>query len=284
MFIEMKARLIILFLLIIYGQSASTQVKNYGNNPQAGKYLQVADATLYYEVYGEGSPLLLLHGDTFGYIAEFEQYIPLLAKQFRVIVPAMRGHGKSAIGSKKYSYQLFAEDVLAIAEKEKMDRFSVMGFSAGATTAYYLAAHYPNRVNKLVALAGAIDTASYRPGVLEELKKRTGDDYEQMAPQLVKERKQLMPQPNSYNLLIEKLKAVWLQPVYVEKEKLEGVNCPVLIVGGDRDEYMAVEGFDRIHQLIPGSQLAIMPNCNHVGLLFYPEMVSLIVLPFLQAK
>jgi pimeloyl-ACP methyl ester carboxylesterase len=265
-------------------QAANTQVTNYGNNPQAGKYLQVGDASIYYEVYGEGSPLLLLHGDTFGYIAEFEQYIPLLAKQFRVIVPAMRGHGKSAIGSKKYTYQLFAEDVLAIAEKEKIDRFSVMGFSAGATTAYYLAAHFPDRINKLVALAGAIDTASYRSGVLEGLKKRTGDDYEQMAPQLVKERKQLMPQANSYNLLIEKLKAAWLQPVYVEKEKLEKINCPVLIVGGDRDEYMAVEHFSRIHQLIPGSQLAIMPNCNHIGLLFYPEMISWVVLPFLKEK
>jgi pimeloyl-ACP methyl ester carboxylesterase len=62
------------------------------------------------------------------------------------------------------------------------------------------------------------------------------------------------------------------------------MNCPVLIVGGDRDEYMALEHFSRIHQLIPGSQLAIMPNCNHIGLLFYPEMVRLIVLPFLLEK
>lgn len=232
-------KLLLLIILIICRQAANTQVTTYGNNPQAGKYLQVADATLYYEVYGEGSPLILLHGDTFGYIAEFEQYIPLLAKQFRIIIPAMRGHGKSAIGSKKYSYQLFAEDVLTIAEQEKIDRFSVMGFSAGATTAYYLAAQYPDRVNKLVALAGAIDTASYRPGVLEGLKKRTGDDYEQMAPQLVKERKQLMPQANSYNHLIEKLKTAWLQPVYIEKKKLVGVSCPVLIV--QKEDYLLLK-------------------------------------------
>lgn len=274
----------ILFLLVFCGLSASAQETNYGNNPQAGKYVQVADATLYYEAYGAGSPLFLLHGDTFGYISEFEQYIPLLAKHFRIIVPAMRGHGKSEIGAKEYSYKLFADDVLAIAEKEKIDRFSVMGFSAGANIAYYLAAHYPERITKLVALAGAIDTASYRPGVVERLKKNTGDDYEHMVPQLVKERKRLMPQSNSYNLLIEKLKAAWLQPVYVGQEKLKHINCPVLIVGGDRDEYMAVEQFSRIHQLIPGSQLAIMPNCNHIGLLFYPEMVRLIVLPFLLEK
>lgn len=268
-------------LFLFFRQSVSSQVINYGNNPQAGKYIRVEDATLYYEVYGTGKPLLLLHGDTFGYISEFEQYIPILAKKFKVIIPAMRGHGKSEIGIKKYSYKLFARDVLAILHKEGIDKVAVMGFSAGATTACYLAAHYPESIKKAVVLAGAIDTSSYKPGILADLINTTGDEYEQMLPELVKERKKLMPKPNSYNELIQKLKEAWLQPVYVEEVKLKEVKCPVLIVGGDRDEYMAVESFVRIQQLIPASQLAILPNCNHVGLLFYPEMVNLMVLPFL---
>ncbi|MBL7767687.1 MAG: alpha/beta hydrolase [Flavipsychrobacter sp.] len=274
-------RCLLFFLFLFCLLSGSSQVINYGNNPHAGKYLRVDDATLYYEVYGTGRPLLLLHGDTFGYISEFEQYIPILAKEFKVIIPAMRGHGKSEIGTKKYSYKLFAEDVLAILHKESIDKVAVMGFSAGATTAYYLAAHYPESIKKAVVLAGAIDTSCYRPGVIEDLKNKTGDDYEKMLPELVLERKKLMPKPNSYNELIQKLKDAWLQPVYVEEVKLKEVKCPVLIVGGDRDEYMAVESFVRIQQLIPASQLAILPNCNHVGLLFYPEMVNLMVLPFL---
>ncbi|MCF1714179.1 alpha/beta hydrolase [Flavihumibacter sp. RY-1] len=274
-------RLLIFFLFLSFGLSVSSQVINYGNNPQAGKYLLVEDATLYYEVYGTGKPLLLLHGDTFGYITEFEQYIPILAKEFKVIIPAMRGHGKSEIGTKKYSYKLFAQDVLAILHKEEIDKIAIMGFSAGATTACYLAAYYPESIKKAVVLAGAIDTSSYKPGILNDLKSKTGDAYEQMLPELVKDRKKLMPKPNSFNELIQKLKEAWLQPVYVEEVKLKEVKCPVLIVGGDRDEYMAVENFDRIHQLIPTSQLAILPNCNHIGLLFYPEMVKLIVLPFL---
>lgn len=203
----MKTRLIILVMLLFCVQAASTQVTNFGNNPKAGKYLEVADGSLYYEVHVEGISLFLLHDDTFGYTAEFEQYIPLLAKQFRVIVPAKRDHDKSAIGSKKYSYQLFAEDLLAITKNGKIERFSVMGFSTGDTTAYYLAAHFPDRVNKLVAPAGAIYTASYRSGLVDELKKNTWYDYEKMLPQLVRDRNQLMPQTNSYNLLIEKLKA-----------------------------------------------------------------------------
>lgn len=272
----------LLFCLSLFSVlSVNSQVINYGNNPHAGKYLRVEDATLYYEEYGTGKPLLLLHGDTFGYISEFEQYIPILTKEFKVIIPALRGHGKSEIGTNKYSYKLFAGDVVAILNKESIDKVAIIGFSAGATTAYYLAAFYPDRVTKAVAMAGAIDTSSYKPGILEDLKNTTGDAYEQMVPELVKERKKLMPKPDSYNELIQKLKDAWLQPVYVEEQKLKEVKCPVLIVGGDRDEYMAVESFVRIQQLIPASQLAILPNCNHVGLLFYPEMVNLIVLPFL---
>jgi pimeloyl-ACP methyl ester carboxylesterase len=133
----------------------------------------------------------------------------------------MRGHGKSEIGTKRYSYQLFAEDALAILKQEKADSVMVVGFSA-------------------VAMGGAIDTSGYRAGAFSELKTYAGADYENMLPDLVKARKKLMPKPNSYNELVEKLKAFWLQPVYVEKEKLAAIKCPVLTVAGDRDVYIAV--------------------------------------------
>jgi pimeloyl-ACP methyl ester carboxylesterase len=278
------ARLLLLLLFVIFGRPSIGQRIPYGDNPKAGKYISVSDAKLYYEVYGSGQPLLLLHGDTFGYISEFDQYIPLLEKYFKVIVPAMRGHGKSEIGTKRYSYGLFAEDALAILKQEKVDSATVLGFSAGATTGYFLAAYYPEKVKKLVAMGGAIDTASYRAGAIDELKRNTGDDYEKMLPELVRARKLLMPKQNSYIELIEKLKDSWLQSVYVEKEKLKNIKCSVLTVGGDKDDYMPVESFLRIYDLIPNSQLAIIPNCSHVGLILYPEMLSMIVIPFLLKK
>ncbi len=273
-----------LAILFFMAQSAFCQTVPYGNNPKAGKFIQVKDAHLYYEVYGSGEPLLLLHGDTFGYISEFEQYIPLLEKHFKVIIPALRGHGKSELGSKPYSYQLFAEDALAILNKEKVDSAIVVGFSAGATTAYYLTAHYPGRVKKTVAMGGAIGSMSLRDGILQKLQTNTGDDYEKMLPALVKERKKLMPKPDSYNELIEKLKASWLQTNYIEREKLQAIQSPVLTIGGDRDDYMRAEAFVEIQQLIPKSSLAIIPNRNHVGLILDPQMFSNVVIPFLLKK
>jgi pimeloyl-ACP methyl ester carboxylesterase len=277
-------RLTFIFLLFTLGHIVNGQIVPYGNNLKAGKYINVGDAKLYYEIYGLGRPLLLLHGDTFGYISEFDQYIPLLAKHFKVIAMAMRGHGKSEIGTKEYSYKLFAEDALAILTQEKVDSVTVVGFSAGAITTYYLAAYYPKKVKKAVAMGGAIDTSGYRPGATDELKKYTGDDYEKMLPNLVKSRKKLMPKPDSYNELIDKLKTSWLQPIYVEKEKVAAIKCPVLTVAGDRDDYIRTEEFVRIYKLIENSQLAIIPNCSHVGLILDPTMFSAVVMPFLLQK
>src|SRR5690349_18739075 len=87
-------------LLILLGCVTSIQGQNipYGDNPKAGKYVQSGDARIYYEVYGEGPPLLLLHGGYYGYISEYEPYYPDLTKNFKVIAVATRGHGRSEIG------------------------------------------------------------------------------------------------------------------------------------------------------------------------------------------
>ena len=131
-------------------------------------------------------------------------------------------------------------------------------------------------------MAGALDSTSYRQEAWKEFKtKYTGDDFEKMLPELVRERKALMPKPNSYNQLIENLRHSWNQPVYVEKEKAAAIKCPVLTIAGDRDEYFKTESFAAIHRQIPGSYLAIIPDCNHVCLILYPEMFSTLVMPFL---
>ena len=82
----------------------NAQDTQYGTNDKAGHYLNVGDAKIYYEVYGEGIPVVLLHGGDHGYIDEFKKYIPVLSKQFKVIAIATRGYGKSEIGTKPFSY------------------------------------------------------------------------------------------------------------------------------------------------------------------------------------
>ena len=272
----------ILIGLLLFACTAHGQAIPYGNNSSSGQYLEIDNARLYYEVYGSGTPLLLLHGDTFGYIDEFAQYIPLLAQHFKVIAVGMRGHGKSELGTSSLSYQRFAEDAIAILKREKHETAFVMGFSAGAITAYYLAAYFPDEIKKVVALGGMTDSSGYFPEAFEGLRQLTAADCEKMLPELVASRKKIMPNTHTYSELVEAIKASWFQPVYMEKDKVAAIKCPVLNIGADNDHYIDPVELAKTHQLIPNSQLAIIPNCGHVGLILKPDMVENLIIPFLN--
>lgn len=260
------------------------QTVPYGNNPKTGKYVSSGDAKIYYEVYGDGPPLLLLHGGYYGYISEFEKYLPDLIRQFKVIAVATRGHGKSEIGHEKMSYQLFANDAVAVLKQEKLTNVVVMGFSDGAITGLVLAADHGAFVKKLVAMGGGINTGMYRPNSLQSVWAMDGKKEDRDAPQFLQERKKIMPEPNRFAEWVERLKEVWLTPVWLSEEKAASIKCPVLIVGGDRDDYARTESFVENYKLIPDSRLMILPNSGHVSLILQPAMLNDFIIPFLKEQ
>jgi alpha-beta hydrolase superfamily lysophospholipase len=129
-------------MLILCSARAQSKVQtiSYGANPAAGHYLRVDDANIYYETYGSGgTPIVLLHGGLYGYIEEFGELIGELSKHRRVIAIATRGHGKSDLGTKPFSYALFANDAFTVIRHETGEKVDVLGFSDGAVTSYALA-------------------------------------------------------------------------------------------------------------------------------------------------
>ena len=126
---------------LLYGQSNSAVA--YGNNPAAGHYFNVGDARLYYEVYGKGKPLVMLHGGVYGYIDEFASFISKLSEKYQVICIATRGHGKSEIGNTAFSYTQRAADAYKIIRSITKDSVTVIGFSDGGFSGLKLAALYP---------------------------------------------------------------------------------------------------------------------------------------------
>jgi len=143
----MKALIVFLFATIPF--KSFTQAI-YGNNAAAAHYLNVGDANIYYEIYGSGKPVVLLHGGIWGYLDDYKDLIPVLSKKYQVIAIATRGHGKSELGSEKFSYQLFSEDSYKVIKHVTKDSVIVIGFSDGADQAYYLAANHPEVVKKLI--------------------------------------------------------------------------------------------------------------------------------------
>jgi pimeloyl-ACP methyl ester carboxylesterase len=153
-----------------YAQSLAERIP-YGANPPAGHYLHVDDASIYYEAYGSGgTPLVLLHGGLYGYIDEFGGLIQELSKHRLIIAIATRGHGKSELGTKPFSYALFANDALAVVRHETRKSVDVLGFSDGAITAYTFTAAHPDLVRRLVAIGGARKLADWTLGAQAEFK------------------------------------------------------------------------------------------------------------------
>ena len=256
-------------MLIVCGAQAQnkTETISYGANPAAGHTLRVDDVNIYYETYGSGgTPLVLLHGGLYGYIEEFGGLIEELSKHRRVIAIATRGHGKSEIGTKPFSYALFANDALTVIRHETSEKVDVLGFSDGAVTSYTLASAHPELIRQLVAIGGPRKLADWTPGAQAEFRNAKPTDVERDSPQFVAERKKLMPQPERWVEFNEKLNAMWAGPVYVTDEQIQSIKIPTLIVAGDHDPYNQIPKFVELFQLLPKGELAIIPGCGHVVL------------------
>jgi pimeloyl-ACP methyl ester carboxylesterase len=273
------SKLIGLVYCIVISTTVSSQKINYGNNPSAGHYFDVGDCKLYYEVYGQGKPLVLLHGGVYGYIDEFEPFIEKLIQNYQVICIATRGHGKSKIGHVQFSYDQRANDAYKVIRSLTKDSVIVLGFSDGGFASLKLAASHPELVKKLIVIGA---------GNLEKLaggKNR----YEQYTPEKLmksdsaffKSRLALMPEPDRWGENLDMLNKMYNKD-FVSIETFKKIKCPTLIMAGDKDEYTATEDFVKCKKAIPDSQLAIIAGCGHV--IFYCNFPAVwdAVEPFLK--
>ncbi len=234
----------------------------YGNNPEAGDYFDSDGVKLYYEIYGSGDPILMLRGGVYGYIDEFEPFIPKLAEKHQVICLGTRGHGKSEIGHEPFTYEQRAKDAYRLLQHLNIDQALVIGFSDGGFSALKLAALYPEAVSRLIAMGvadlpkgGRSTTTNYTP---ESLMAESGAFFET--------RLKLTPEPDRWGESLQYLNHLYNED-YLSAETLEQIKCPVLLMNGEKDRYAGVDAFVQAYKYIPNAHLSIIPNCGHV--IFY---------------
>src|SRR6185312_4753100 len=136
--------LFIPFFVFPQQQKATAPVK-YGNNAKAGKYLNTRGIKLYYETYGKGQPLLLIHGNG-GSLKNFKYQIPYFEKYYRVIAVDSRAQGKSIDFSDSLSYEMMADDFNALLDSLHIDAAYVIGWSDGGINGLLLAIRHPEKV------------------------------------------------------------------------------------------------------------------------------------------
>ncbi|TZF99998.1 alpha/beta fold hydrolase (plasmid) [Chryseobacterium panacisoli] len=220
----------------------------YGQNADAGKYLKLQDTDLYYEIYGEGEPLILLHGNS-GSIKDFYQQIPVLSKQYKVIAIDTRGQGKSIDSSKKdFTYKMFADDVKALTDQLKLNKVSIAGWSDGGNTGLEFALKYPERLNKLIT----IGANAFPDGVDDRL-----TDHFENKMLVMKELKD----PKKFNE--QRLLKIMLTQPRIARKDLNKIGSRVLVIAGDRD-VIKPEHTELIAKEIPNAELRIYSNATHM--------------------
>lgn len=240
----------------------------YGKNDSAGKYLKLKDTDLYYEVYGTGEPLVLLHGNS-GSIKDYYQQIPVLSKQYKIIAVDTRGQGKSKDTSKKdFTYKLFADDVKALADELKLDKVNIVGWSDGGNTGLEFALKYPERLNKLVT----IGANAFPEGVEDKLIERFTSQMKQLND---------MASGETFNEC-RLLKIMLTQPG-ISKDDLNKIKSKVLVIAGDRD-VIKPDHTEFISKQIPNAEKKIYKDTTHMVPYEQPDQLNADILSFLSKK
>jgi len=253
----------------------------YGNNPKAGHFFQVEDAKIYYEIYGSGDPLVLLHGGLYGYIDEFSEVIPELSRHYTVIAIALRGHGKSEIGTKPLSNALFAEDSAAVIRHVTNKPVNLVGFSVGAMASYLLTINHPDLVRRLVAVGGPIGGSEPSASAAGPSAESVAEFNKQLSPNFIARRDKIYPDRAAWDRLVVAMMKAEANGAGVPEDKVKLIQCPTLIAAGDRDP-VGAENFAQIYHLLPHAELAIVPGCGHVVFNCNPNLMIELVEHFLQ--
>jgi len=243
----------------------------YGNNPAVGKYYSVRGIRFYTETYGQGQPLLFIHGNG-GSINNFIYQIPYFSKYYKVIAVDSRGHGKTKDEADSLSYEMMADDFSALLDAMKLDSVYVLGWSDGGINAVLLALRHPEKVKKMAITGTNLwpDKTAIFPDVIDLI-----------TPSItaVINKKDKTPAEKTE----AKLGKLLLNEPNIPAKSLNNIKAETLVMAGDND-VIRPEHTLLIHQNIPHSYLWIAPNSGHSAALVYKDDFNKNVYQFFKNK
>ena len=247
------------------------------NAPAESGYAEIDGVRLYYEITGDGEPLLLLHGGLGG-SEHFAEIVPLLPKSFKVITVDRRGHGRSTDDGEPYSYAGMAEEMKVFLDHLQLGSVKMLGFSDGGVVGFHLASSYPETVEKLVAVGANFRVGGMTPETIDFMTNQmTPENLGKVFPELEQTYRATNPQPENFASFIERSHAMWMRDPYLTEQQMAGIEVPVLSVIGEHDA-IRLDHVLEIRSLIAGSQLCVLPGATHFLLGEKPELVLPILL------
>jgi pimeloyl-ACP methyl ester carboxylesterase len=234
-----------------------------------GAYAVIYGRRMYYEVYGAGPPLVLLHGGGNTILGSFARQIPLFAQTHRVIGLEQFGHGHSDAADGELSYSRMAEDSAELLRQLHVTQADIVGWSDGGIIGLILAVRHPELVRRLVISGANLRPDGVRPDFLAPPPKRTGSGA--------------TAAPDHTAVMQQKLKTLWsTAPTAsdIDERQLARIQAPTLVMAGD-DDIIRPEHTREIARLIPHARLCILPGTPHATFSSSPDLVNPIVLSFL---
>jgi pimeloyl-ACP methyl ester carboxylesterase len=257
-----------------------------------GDRVEVNGMQMYFEVSGEGDPLIVLHGSYMN-IETMGAIIPKLAETHKVYALELQGHGRTTDIDRPITYPNLADDVAAFMDAVKLQKADVFGYSLGAITGLQLTIRHPEKVDRLIFVSGAYDFEGWQPAFREFIPKMTVEMFLEM-PLLVDSYKKLAPDPDGFPALAEKLIQIEKEPMAWE-EDVKAIKAPVLIIAGDSDAATLEHTVSMFKLLgggvmgdmgkpLPASRLAVMPATAHTAVITQVDLLIAFVEPFLKGE
>jgi pimeloyl-ACP methyl ester carboxylesterase len=254
-----------LFTQLVLGQSPFDTTK-YGRNEAVGKYADIRGFKMYYETYGKGEPLLIIHGNG-GSINNFLYQIPYFSKNYQVILADSRAQGKSVDPADSLSYEMMTDDLNALLDNLHLKDCYVIGWSDGGIEGLMLAIRHPDKVKKLAVTGANLwpDTTAVDPFVYH---------WAMNMNKIMSDSLKKAPSPKLKNE-VKLLHLLSYEP-HIKVEDLHKITCPTLVIGGDHDVLLPKHTM-LIAESIPKSYLWIIPNSGHSTPIFKKDQFNAVV-------
>lgn len=254
----------ILLLLLVH---MSTNARE-----QSGHYAQINGLKLYYEIHGNGPPLVLLHGGGSTIESTYGRILPELAKTHQVIAVESQAHGHTKDIDRPLSFEQDADDVAALLAQLHVAKADIMGFSNGGTTALQIAIRHPKQVNKLVLAAAIYKREGMQPGFFDGFKNASA----QMMPKPLQEAYlKANPDRSGLQAMFDRDVARMANFKDINESDIKAIQAPALVINGDAEVVRAEHALE-LSRTLPHAKLAILPggHGDYIGEICAPNKES----------
>ena len=260
--------------------------------PASSGYAPVNGSKVYYEMYGAGDPIVLLHGAYMTINSNWSELIPVLSKTRKVIALELDGHGHTPLSQRPYSYQTLASDVAAVLKHLKIDSADILGFSYGGTVAFQFAIEHPAMTKKLIVISSTYKSDGWL-GIMYTMLAGVKPDAFDNTP-IRSEYIKVAPDTSNWHKFIATMLKFSAEKFNLGDDKIKNIKAPVLLIMGDNDgtdkkvlaETYSLLGGNVFGDVVgmPKSQLAILPAKGHGTLIMDTQAIAAIVSSFLATK